>query len=284
MPVHVLPDGATMAYADQGEGQPILLVHGWAAHGGFFADLQNRLARSWRGITPTLRGHLGSARGTRALTVETLGEDIAALVETLKLPRVTALGWSMGAMALWAAAPRLGQRLRALIVEEMSPRIVNDDPWNFGLAGGYAPRNVEATLSEIHADWPAYVQRLAPRMFSNSTCEQHPDLVRWTATEMAKADPAAMADFWRSMAAQDFRAALSAINIPVLAVRGGDSQIYPAGANAVVAETSPLGASITLNGAGHVPHLESPDSFFEQIGEFLRRTNQQEVLREGVNP
>ena len=85
MPVCALPDGATMAYADEGVGAPILLVHGWAAHGGFFQDLRTRLARSHRVLTPTLRGHPGSGHASSPLTIETLGEDIAHFVEALGL-------------------------------------------------------------------------------------------------------------------------------------------------------------------------------------------------------
>ncbi|HRK65600.1 MAG TPA: alpha/beta fold hydrolase, partial [Terricaulis sp.] len=110
-----------MSYADEGVGAPVLLIHGWAAHGGFFQDLAARLARTRRVLTLTLRGHLGSEPGQAPLTIETLGEDIAEFVEARELKAVTALGWSMGAMALWAAAARLGDRLEAIIVEEMAP-------------------------------------------------------------------------------------------------------------------------------------------------------------------
>lgn len=283
MPVLRMEDGAALTYADEGAGPAVLLVHGWAAHGGFFSDLSAKLARTHRVVTPTLRGHLGSECGTAPLTVETLGRDILTLVEKLDLTSLRALGWSMGAMALWSAAPKLKQRLRGLVIEEMGPKIVNDDDWSFGLCGDYAAHQVASTLTEINADWPAYVARLAPRMFSAEARTRSPELIAWTATEMAKADPRAMAEYWRSMAAQDFRAALGAIAAPVLAVHGAESQIYPEGATEFVARSAPRGASFILDGAGHVPHLEAPDAFFELVSDFLLRTNQ-DVLKEGVLP
>ena len=85
MPVCALPDGAVLTYADDGAGAPILLVHGWAAHGGFFRDLHARLACTHRVLTPTLRGHLGSDLGSAALTVETLAADIAHFAAALDL-------------------------------------------------------------------------------------------------------------------------------------------------------------------------------------------------------
>ena len=235
-------------------------------------------------ITPTLRAHLGSERGARPLTVETLGHDIASLVETLGLNRVAAIGWSMGAMALWAASGRLERRLRALVVEEMSPKIVNDASWGLGLAGAYAAGSVEGTLGEITTDWGAYVRRLAPRMFSSATRERRAELVSWTGDQMAKADPLAMAAYWRSMAAQDFRASLSTIGAPVLALRGDDSDIYPPSATEFAGRAAPHGAIAAIGGAGHVPHLEAPDSFFEHVSDFLNRAYHHETLREGLNP
>ena len=274
-------DGADLSYADDGAGPAILLVHGWAAHGGFFSDLRQRLARSYRVIVPTLRGHPGSTRGGSSLTVETLGQDIAALVEKLDLTSFAALGWSMGAMALWSAAPALKQKLRALVVEDIGPRIVNGDDWAFGISGAYTPDAVASTLSEIRSDWPAYVERFSPRIVSNATRERNPALVRWAADEMAKADPAIMAEFWASMTAQDFRGLLP--RVPVLAVHGEES-MHPAEAIAFVANASPFGTAVTIPGAGHVPHLETPDLFFNHVDDFLRRNLRRDVLSEGVKP
>lgn len=276
MPVHVLRDGASITYADQGAGAPFLLIHGWAAHGGFFRELAAQLAAHRRVLTLTLRGHAGSDSGTLPLTIETLGEDIAEFAAALDLKGVVALGWSMGAMALWAAAAKLGERLEALIVEEMAPRLTNDATWDVGLTGGYGEADIPGSLSEMQADWPAYVTRFAPRMFAPAARAEKPNLIEWARVEMSKADPAAMARFWDSMARQDFRARLSAITAPMLVLHGAESQIYPDGATAFVAQAAPNGAHVIIPGAGHVPHLEAPDVFFQQIEAFARTTRRPE--------
>ncbi len=284
MPVHVLRDGATMAYADIGAGAPLLLIHGWAAHGGFFRDLAARFAPTRRVLTLTLRGHLGSEPGQAPLTIETLGEDIAEFVEALDLKAVTALGWSMGAMALWSGAARMGGRLDAIIVEDMAPRLTNDAAWSFGLMGGYGAADVPATLAEIEADWPAYVTRFAPRMFAPAARTQSPALIDWAREDMSKTDSHAMARFWESMAQQDFRAALTKIETPMLVLHGAESQVYPDGATAFVASAAPNGVHVSIPGAGHVPHLEAPDFFFQQIEAFNRTTRRPETRSGGAVP
>lgn len=279
MPVFGLRDGAAMAYADEGAGPVMLLVHGWAAHGGFFKELSARLARTHRVLTPTLRGHPGSQHGAAPLTIETLADDISEFAEALDLRGVTALGWSMGAMALWRAAPDLDGRLDGIIVEEMAPRLLNDGAWDIGLSGGYTAADVAGTVSDIEAGWPAYVARFAPRMFAR---DGDAKLIAWTQSEMSAADPAAMASFWTSMAAQDFREPLASIRQPMLVIHGAESVIYPDGATEFVARAAPNGQRIVLSGAGHVPHLETPDAFFETVEAFARASRRPDHSRGGA--
>jgi pimeloyl-ACP methyl ester carboxylesterase len=202
-------------------------------------------------------------------------------VDALGLTSLTAIGWSMGAMVLWEAAAKLGSRLRGIVVEEMGPRLVNDATWCNGISGGYGVDDVDATLNEVKAGWPAYVSRFAPRTFAPGA---EPALVSWTAAEMSRADPDAMASFWSSMASQDFRAALSGIATPMLVIAGAESQVYPDGATAFVAHTAPQAERVIISGAGHVPHLEAQSAFIEHIEAFARAARQPESMRRGARP
>lgn len=284
MPVRELRDGAAMAYAEQGAGPALILVHGWAANGGFFADLAARLAAQHRVLSLTLRGHPGSEAGALPLTIETLAEDIVEFADALELKSFAALGWSMGAMALWAAAPALGARMSHLIVEDMAPCLINGPAWPHGLAGGYGAEDVAGTLSEIGADWPAYVARFAPRMFAPAVRETRPELIEWAIAEMSKAEGAAMASYWTSMARQDFRAALASLPQRMLVIRGAQSQVYPDGATAHIARTAPDAERIVIENAGHVPHLEAPDQFTSNVEAFVRGERRSEMRSGGAVP
>lgn len=282
MPVLELRDGAGMAYAELGTGHPVLLVHGWAANGSFFSDLAQRLSTQHRVLTPTLRGHPGSQPGSLPLTIETLAGDLVELADALGVKSLTALGWSMGAMALWAAAPRLGARLDAMIVEDMGPRLVNDASWVEGICGGYGEADIAATVAEIRSDWPAYVARFAPRMFAPGARDRNAQLIDWATREMAAADGAAMAAFWQSMASQDFRHLLARIAAPMLVIRGQESQVYPDGATAHIACVAPNAKRLVIPGAGHVPHLEAPDVFLSNVEAFVRAARRGELMSGGA--
>ncbi|MFN0023109.1 MAG: alpha/beta fold hydrolase [Parvularculaceae bacterium] len=273
-----------MSYAEAGAGAPLVFVHGWAANGAFFRDISAELSKRHRVYTLTLRGHPGSDAGRAPLTIETLADDIVHFFEGLDLKGAYALGWSMGAMAIWGAASRIGARLSGIIVEDMGPRLVNDASWEHGIASGYGAEHVSGTLSEIEADWPAYVSRFAPRLFAPSMREACPELEAWAAGEMAKASASAMSAFWASMASQDFRAAIARITTPMLVIHGGESQVYDDGATAFVAHTAPNAKRVVIARAGHVPHLEAPDEFLNHIEAFVRDTRRPELKSGGATP
>jgi len=172
-------------------------------------------------------------------------------------------------------------KFAGLIVEDMAARIVNDAAWQDGLVGGYSEAEVPGTLCEINADWPAYVARFAPRMFAPGVREANPKLIAWAVSEMSKANPEAMAPFWASMAAQDFRGSLSRINAPALVIHGGDNQVYPDAAAVFVANTMPHAERAVISGAGHVPHLEAPDEFFNLVEGFTRKQQRQPEMKSG---
>lgn len=275
MPKCMLSDEIELVYADIGAGQPIVLVHGWAAHGGFFQQLAERLAARWRVIVPTLRAHPGSGRGSAPLRIETLGKDLSELFEQLTLSGAVVVGWSMGAMALWAAMPRIAARVSGLIVEDMGVRLVDES--DLGLGGGYSRGDAEATLADMRADWAAHVKRFAPRMFAPHFASRYPEVMAWAVAEMSAADPDAMACLWASMAKQDFSAALAHIEAPLLMVHGGDSLVITDPAADFVAKAAPRGRRVVIPRAGHAPHLEAPDTFFEAVSAFAREVAGQPI-------
>src|SRR3954468_21250510 len=89
-------DGTRISYREEGEGTPLVLLHGLMAHGGFFRA-QADLAADFRVIAIDLRGHGASAKAGERPTVEQLAGDVAELAEALDLKRAIGVGWSMGA-------------------------------------------------------------------------------------------------------------------------------------------------------------------------------------------
>lgn len=110
-----LSGGVPLAYTDEGAGEPVILVHGFAVHG----DLQWRragvlqaLRPHFRVITLDLRGHGRSGKPHQA---ESYGvqmvDDVVRLMDELRLPRAHVVGYSLGGFITLKLATRHPGRL-----------------------------------------------------------------------------------------------------------------------------------------------------------------------------
>jgi pimeloyl-ACP methyl ester carboxylesterase len=89
-------DGVKLYYEVYGTGEPLLMVHG---NGGSISDLRNQIAhfrRRYMVIAMDSRDHGRSADSAETLTYEKMTDDLAALLEHLKVGPVNVLGWSDG--------------------------------------------------------------------------------------------------------------------------------------------------------------------------------------------
>ena len=109
-------NGIRMHYQILGNGEPLLLLHGFGACGADWADIADALARDYRVIIPDLRGHGWSTNPSNRFTMRQSSEDIAALLDHLGLQRVKAIGISAGGMNLLHLATREPDRLETLIL------------------------------------------------------------------------------------------------------------------------------------------------------------------------
>jgi pimeloyl-ACP methyl ester carboxylesterase len=97
-------NGVRIRYVDQGQGVPVVLIHGytgnlerhWVAP-GVFANL----AKDHRVIALDCRGHGKSGKPTDpAAYGAEMGQDVVRLLDHLQLPRAHIVGFSMGAIIL----------------------------------------------------------------------------------------------------------------------------------------------------------------------------------------
>jgi pimeloyl-ACP methyl ester carboxylesterase len=87
-------------YCVQGRGEPVVLIHGWLSSDGINWELPGisaSLAKDYRVISLDVRGHGLSDKPT---TVDAYGrelvEDVARLLDHLKIKKAHLVGYSMG--------------------------------------------------------------------------------------------------------------------------------------------------------------------------------------------
>src|SRR5574341_82821 len=119
MPTFQRDSSTHLYYEITGQGEPILLIHGFMGTGSSeFPDLRSWLSRDYQVVAPDLQGYGKSMPKPRIYGVDFYrrdAEDLIALLENLDLPPVRVLGYSDGGeIAFWLPI-LVPERIRSLV-------------------------------------------------------------------------------------------------------------------------------------------------------------------------
>jgi pimeloyl-ACP methyl ester carboxylesterase len=131
--------------SELGQGDPVVLLHGWPQHAGCWRKVAPRLAERHRVICPDLRGFGASDTPGRGYDSSTFAKDTVALLDALGLERARLLGHDWGGFAGFLLALRQPRRIAAFVAcntplpwVRLTPRVA-DQLWRtwyaFVLAG-----------------------------------------------------------------------------------------------------------------------------------------------------
>ncbi len=107
-------NGVKIHYLVAGEGEPVVLLHGYPQSGYVWRDVAPGLAKSFRVVVPDLRGMGESGITPGGYTLGNLAEDIHQLVQHLGLGRVMVAGHDWGGAVGYVYAARYPQEVSRL--------------------------------------------------------------------------------------------------------------------------------------------------------------------------
>lgn len=246
-----------------GSGPPLVLLHGWAMHGGVFAPLVARLLDRYTLHIVDLPGHGHSRDCTVPLQLEACVEAIAAAV-----PRAPWCGWSLGGLiALHAAATR-ADAVPALAMLCASPRFVRGEDWRHGVS----PEIFRDFAGGLRADYRATLDRfVALEAFGSDHAK---DEIRALRDDLfARGEPPAsvLADGLELLETSDLRATLPTLGAPSLWLAGRRDRLVDPRAMREAAALAPDAAVHVVEHAGHAPFLTHADEVAGQLDRFLAR-------------
>src|SRR5262249_54967637 len=139
---------ADMHIAHSGQGPDLVLIHGWAMHGGIFAPLTELLQRRFTLHVADLPGHGFSHDETIDPDLPRVADELAAQV-----PRAVWIGWSLGGLVALSAALRHREQVRGVVAMASSPRFLAADDWP-----GVALESFEQFEAGLRDDYRAVVE------------------------------------------------------------------------------------------------------------------------------
>ena len=249
-------------YVQMGQGIPLLLVHGYPLDHTLWLAQMDRLSDIAQVIAPDLRGFGQSDAPDGICTMVAYADDLAALLDALKIGPVVVCGLSMGGYIALAFWKKYAARVRGLILVDTR-------------AGADAPAARQGRLDMVgqvkqHGAKPA-ADAMLPRLLAESTRQLRPDVVEFAHAMMLRQPPVGIIGAQLGMAERpDSTPILPTINVPTLAVFGAEDVVTPAETEGRdLAAAIPGAKLVVLPDAGHLSNLEQPDAFNTAVREFL---------------
>ena len=110
-------NGLKMYYEVHGSGEPLVVLHGaFMAISGDWNDWINELSKTHKVIAVEMQGHGRTADIKRDITYENLADDVAGLLDYLKVERADVMGYSLGGGVAMEVAIRHPEKVRKVVV------------------------------------------------------------------------------------------------------------------------------------------------------------------------
>ncbi len=253
-----------------GQGQPIVLVHGWAMHAGIWREFAEQLAVDYRVICVDLPGH-GRSEKIAPFTLERVS---AELVNAIPEQSCCWLGWSLGVTVVLDIAARYPERVSSLVLLAGNP--------SFSAAA-------TGRLSAAQTQWPGMAIRLLDDFadYLQGNCQatllrflslqvnglpEQKNLLRALKTavfECDAPDQSTLLGGLEVLKRADLRPVLSGLNIPVSVILGGLDTLVPAAVGQKMQQLLPSLELNIIDRAGHVPFLSHSRETLAIISRFM---------------
>ena len=103
-------------YIEQGQGQPLILLHGNGEDNSYFVHQISHFSQNYRVIAIDTRGHGKSPRGAQPFAIKQFAEDLKHCLYALHIAKTTLLGFSDGGNIAMEFALQYPERVEKLIL------------------------------------------------------------------------------------------------------------------------------------------------------------------------
>ncbi|MEU9446738.1 alpha/beta hydrolase [Streptomyces sp. NPDC048304] len=233
---------------------PVVLLHALSLHASMWQAQQQALSELGHRVIPFDQRGFGSAPlGDAPPSLDAVADDLARTLDAHGTDRAVLVGSSMGGYAAMAFLRRHASRTAGLAL--LSARATADTP------EARAQRLQFATLVQDQETRTALVERTTPLLVGATTRARRPDVLARVLADAHAADPAALAWAQQAIAARpDSTETLRATDVPAMVIAGAEDELVTAEESRHTARLLSRGRLVTIDGAGHLPPLETPEA------------------------
>jgi 3-oxoadipate enol-lactonase len=245
-----------------GHGPPVILLHCLGVDRRVWDGAVAGLAGRFTTLTYDFPGHGERAPSAAPVTIESLADELEALLDREGIARATIAGISLGGLVAQAFAATRPGRVDRLVLVDTTARYTDELRTMWAMRAATArTQGVSPLIDGLLAIW-----------FTEAFRAANPPAVRYVRETLARASGEGYAQACEALAAADLRASAPAIDAPTLVVCG--DQDLPSFLDAArwLAETIPGARLEWLAPAKHASMLEQPEKFSAALLNFLTET------------
>ncbi|MCB1826914.1 MAG: pimeloyl-ACP methyl ester esterase BioH [Coxiellaceae bacterium] len=244
-------------YIEQfGQGEPIVLLHGWAAHSGIWQPIATDLARDYQVTLVDLPGFGRSNLADQPFALNT----VLAAIDRVVPANATWVGWSLGGLIGLQKAIIAPNSLKQLITVATSPSFMERDDWP-----GMSREWVATMTSALILDYPAKIKRFLALQFHGVAQKQQLRDCETILTTWPP-QPKALQEASDVLLSADFRKQLATLACPTTMLFGRLDAMVPVTITKQLPDTI---RAMTFHDAAHIPFLTHPDVFLSQLRALL---------------
>jgi 3-oxoadipate enol-lactonase len=252
-------NGATIHYESQGDGPPIIFVHGLGGTSNVWHAQRMTLSKYHRVVAYDLSGSGRSDRSRRQFSIHGWADELAGLMDHLHLPAAAVVGHSMGTVIVQHFAAKYPQKATALVLA--------------GALVELAPPGKEAFTKRAETVEKEGMIGIADTVLggalSAGTRERNHALTGMVREMLLSNDPACYAGHCRALIAGSAKADQPKIACPTLLVVGDQDSVTPLGLQRQVAAAIKNSRLRVVPNTAHLTMLETPEAFNTILLEFL---------------
>ena len=244
-----------------GQGQPLVMIHGWGMHSGVWQPLVKRLSAKYMLYLVDLPG-MGNSRPVEPYHLYHLADEVAEVI-----PGVSdVLGWSLGGLVAQRIALNQPDRIRRLVLVSATPKFVSTPDWQAGVD----PANFSAFAESVNHDYKAAILQFLTLQCMQSS-DRRATIKQLRASFDTRPTPTqtTLQRALHILLESDLRAEIANIRKPTLLIHGDRDTLAPVQAAHWMMQQLPHGFLRVISGAAHAPFLSHSDQFVEALNQFL---------------
>lgn len=262
----ILLAGRPVYYRQEGQGPPLLLLHGWGGSSRYWQSTLNYLAPLRTMYAPDLPGHGQSLPLADPATAERLARLVIEFADAIGCPQFDLNGHSFSSSVAVFVAAGWPDRVRRLILT---------------CASTYRDERQRRFVQQVHRLLSLWMMLRQPWM------EQQPLIYRMVARRFFYRLPSDdsllqenFADFLRmdrrtalesaaSAGSPAYNPTLQQVTTPTLVIGARQDAIMPTVGTPIVARLLPTARLTWIEECGHLPMIERPDEYNQLLHDFL---------------